>query len=59
VEYEPADTIGLAHPGLLESFWRTLEKDGVDLTPLRRASERFLQMWGYTLRYADVRSGNE
>lgn len=52
VEYESADTIGLAHPGLLESYWRTLEKEGVDISPLRRASERFLQMWEYMLDYA-------
>lgn len=44
-EHEPIEIYGLAHPGLLESQWRLLEKEGVDLIPVKRASEKFLQMW--------------
>lgn len=43
------ETVGLAHPGLLDSYWKLLEKEGVDLRPIRRASEKFLQMWEYML----------
>ena len=45
--YEEIEIKGLAHPGLMESQWRLLEKEGVDLEPIRRASEKFLQMWQY------------
>jgi len=48
-EYEPVDLQGLAHPGLLESHWRLLKKEGVDLAPILRASERFLQLWAHFL----------
>lgn len=44
-EYEPIDVLGMAHPGLIPSHWRVLEKEGVDLLPIQRASERFLQIW--------------
>ena len=43
--YEAIEIEGLAHPGLLESHWRLLEKEGVDLEPIKRSSEKFLQMW--------------
>jgi microsomal dipeptidase-like Zn-dependent dipeptidase len=43
--YEAVDIQGLAHPGLLESHWRVLEKEGVDLAPVRRSSEKFMQLW--------------
>ena len=45
VEYERIEIEGMPHPGLLESQWRYLEKQGVDLAPIKRASERFLQLW--------------
>ncbi|MCB9234187.1 MAG: membrane dipeptidase [Bacteroidia bacterium] len=44
-QYEEIELIGMPHPGLLESNWRLLEKEGVDITPVKRASEKFLQMW--------------
>ncbi|MCF8464798.1 MAG: dipeptidase [Flavobacteriales bacterium] len=47
--YEAIELQGLAHPGLLESHWRLLEKEGVDLEPIKRSSEKFLQMWEYVL----------
>lgn len=47
--YEDIELLGLAHPGLLESHWRLLEKEGVDLEPVKRSSEKFLQMWEYFL----------
>jgi len=46
---EPLETQGLAHPGLLESQWNIMEKEGVDLEPIKRASEKFLQLWDYFL----------
>ena len=45
--YEAIELEGMPHPGLLESQWRWLEKEGVDLAPIQRASERFLQIWEY------------
>ena len=45
--YEAIEIQGLAHPGLLESHWRLLEKEGADLEPIKRSSEKFLQMWEY------------
>jgi microsomal dipeptidase-like Zn-dependent dipeptidase len=47
--YEAIETEGMAHPGLLESHWNLLRKEGVDLEPVLRASEKFLQMWEYFL----------
>ncbi len=44
-EYEAIELEGMPHPGLLDSHWQLLEKEGVDLEPVRRASEKFLQMW--------------
>lgn len=45
--YEAIELEGLAHPGLLASQWKLLEKEGVDLLPLQRSSERFVQLWEY------------
>lgn len=45
VEYEAIELEGMPHPGLLNSHWHLLEKEGVDLEPVLRASEKFLQMW--------------
>ncbi|MES2643963.1 MAG: membrane dipeptidase [Myxococcota bacterium] len=41
----PIDTLGLAHPGLLPQHWQRLEEAGVDLDPMLRSAERFLQLW--------------
>lgn len=49
VAYEPIETEGLRHPGLMESHWRLLRKENVDLEPILRASEKFLQMWEHFL----------
>ena len=43
--YEPIELQGLAHPGLLESQWKYMEKEDVDLEPIKRASEKFLRVW--------------
>lgn len=43
--YEDIDIQGLAHPALMESHWRLLEKEGVDISPVRRSSEKFMQLW--------------
>ncbi|BDS14128.1 membrane dipeptidase [Aureispira anguillae] len=45
--YEAIELEGLAHPGLLASQWRLLDKEGVDLAPILRSSERFIQLWEY------------
>lgn len=45
--YEAIELEGLAHPGLLPSQWRLLEKEGVDLDPLKRSAERFAQLWEF------------
>lgn len=47
--YEPIELDGMPHPGYLESQWRLLEKEGVDLEPIKRNSEKFLQVWEYFL----------
>lgn len=46
---EPIETLGLAHPGLVDSQWKVMEKEGVDLAPIKRAAEKFLQLWQYFL----------
>lgn len=39
------DRVGLAHPGPLPQYFQRLREAGLDLEPLDRASERFLQIW--------------
>lgn len=51
VTYEPIELDGMPHPGYLESQWRLLEKEGVDLEPIKRNSEKFLQLWEYFLEH--------
>ena len=41
----PIDTLGLAHPGLLPQHWQRVAEQGVDLEPMLRSAERFLQLW--------------
>jgi len=41
----PFDTVGLAHPGHLPDHWQRLEEQGIDLDPMLRSAERFLQLW--------------
>ncbi|MCP4441279.1 MAG: hypothetical protein GY810_20430 [Aureispira sp.] len=43
--YEAIELEGMPHPGLIESHWNWLEKENVDISPVKRASERFLQVW--------------
>lgn len=43
--YNPIDIKGLVHPGMLYDNWQLLQKEGVDLDPIKRASEKFLLMW--------------
>lgn len=47
---EAIELEGMAHPGMLDSHWKYLDKEGVDLEPLLRASEKFLQMWEVVLK---------
>lgn len=52
--YEEIELQGLPHAGLLESQWRWLEKEGVDLAPIQRNAERFLQLWeAFRIRAAE------
>ena len=51
--YEPIELQGLAHPGLLESQWRWMKKEGVDLEPILRASEKFLRVWEYVIEHKE------
>ncbi len=44
-QYEKIETDGMPHPGYLSSQWQYLEKEGVDLLPIQRNSERFVQLW--------------
>lgn len=39
------DTVGLANPGHLPAHWQRLTEAGVDLDPMLRSAERFLQLW--------------
>lgn len=41
----PFQTQGLAHPGFIAAYWTTLQEENVELAPLKRASEKFLQLW--------------
>ena len=54
--YEEIELKGLAHPGLLNEHWNLLLKEGVDLAPIKRSSEKFLQLWQYFL---DHRKGRD
>jgi len=47
--YEEFDQRGLVHPGLINKHWEALSNEGVDLEPIKRASEKFLQLWQYFL----------
>lgn len=47
--YFDIETQGMPHAGLLSSQWAYLEHKGVDLAPIRRSSEKFLQMWQFFL----------
>ncbi len=47
--YADLEIKGLAHPGLMPDYWETLRSEGVDLAPIERASERFLQIWQHFL----------
>ncbi len=49
VIYNAIDTLGLPHPGFMPQHWHHLEQKGVDLAPVKRASEKFLQMWEWFL----------
>ena len=56
--YEPIELQGLAHPGLLESQWKWMEKEDVDLEPVLRTSEKFLRVWEY-FRGGKLSGGSE
>ncbi len=45
VTYEDIELQGMCHPGHLDSHWKLMIKEGVDVEPVKRASEKFLQMW--------------
>ncbi len=44
-DYLDVDVLGLAHPGLLPQYFQRLEEAGLDLDPMLRSAERFLQLW--------------
>jgi hypothetical protein len=46
------DKIGLAHPGMIEAHWKELERNNIDLTPIKRSTERFLQLWQNAIDYS-------
>ena len=48
-DYEAIELDGMPHPGYLESQWNYLEKQEVDLLPIQRNAERFIQLWEYFL----------
>jgi microsomal dipeptidase-like Zn-dependent dipeptidase len=41
----PIDTEGLVHPGMIPQHFERAEQMGLDLRPIDRSSEQFLQMW--------------
>lgn len=47
--YLAIETEGMPHPGMMESHWQLLEKEKVDIDPIKRSSEKFLQLWEYFL----------
>jgi hypothetical protein len=47
--YSALETKGLAHPGMMPEYWEQLETEAVDLAPIKRSSEKFLQLWEYFL----------
>ncbi len=49
-QYEAIELQGLAHPGLLDSQWKWMLKEGVDLEPIKYASEKFLRVWEKVLK---------
>lgn len=51
VVYEAIELQGLAHPDLLESQWKWMAKEGVDLEPILMASEKFLRVWEYVIEH--------
>lgn len=48
-QYHIMETEGMPHPGLMPQHWDYLQKQGIDLDPILRSSEKFLQMWEYML----------
>lgn len=46
------DRVGLAHPGLLPQYFQRLREDGMDLDPVERSLERFIQIWEQVRRQA-------
>jgi microsomal dipeptidase-like Zn-dependent dipeptidase len=52
--YSELEIKGLAHPGLMPAYWETLKSEGVDLAPIERSSERFLQLWQHFLDQKDT-----
>jgi hypothetical protein len=43
--YEAIEVDGMPHPGYLEAQWNYFENEGVDLQPILRNAERFIQLW--------------
>ncbi len=44
-QYEPIELEGMPHPGLLASQWNYLRKQNVDISPIERNAEHFVQIW--------------
>jgi hypothetical protein len=51
--YEPIELDGMPHPGYMASQWQVFENEGVDLDPIKRNSEHFLQIWAYFMTHSD------
>ncbi len=51
----PIELDGMPHPGYLIHQWQYLENQGVDLEPIKRNSERFLQLWDYFIQNREER----
>ncbi|MCH2042823.1 MAG: membrane dipeptidase [Saprospiraceae bacterium] len=43
--YDLVEIAGMPNPSYMEDHWDWLRKKGVDLEPILRSSERFLQLW--------------
>ncbi len=48
--YYEIERIGMPHAGLMSSQWAYMEeKKGIDIAPIRRSSEKFMQIWQFFL----------
>ncbi|PHR27616.1 MAG: hypothetical protein COA38_13195 [Fluviicola sp.] len=43
--YEEIELVGMPHPGLLQSQWNYMLKQDLDISPIERNAEHFVQIW--------------